>query len=146
MRDCDYEKEAETRGQEDGGDMLRWTTTRDRLGGQVEPVASNERVGRVVARFVLIDTDERRGRRCSRGGGPGKTRRWAQTRFLHSRMRLATPPPRRSLAGEENKPDVLLSGVCEASLTLSRRDFHQHNLFDMSNLTNKDYILAINNY
>lgn len=35
-------------------------TVRGRLGGQVEPVASNERVGRIVARFVLIDTDERR--------------------------------------------------------------------------------------
>lgn len=81
---------------------------RGRLGGQVE------RVGRtVVARFALIDTDERRGHVVvvSRGGGPGKAQRWAQTRFLHSRMRLATPPPRRSLAGEENKPDVLLSGV-----------------------------------
>lgn len=124
-------------------------TMRGRLGGQVEPVASNGRVGRrIVARFVLIDTDERRGRRCSRGGGPGKTQRWAQTRFLHSRMCFATPPPRRSLVGEENKPDVLLSGVCEASpLALSRCDFHQHNLFFFRIfIMNKYYILAINNY
>lgn len=26
MRDCDYEKEVEARGQEDGEDKLRWTT------------------------------------------------------------------------------------------------------------------------
>jgi len=34
---------------------------------------------------------------CSRGGGPGKTRRRTQTRILHSRMHLATPPLQRNL-------------------------------------------------
>lgn len=122
-RDRDYEEIGRSAGRrwrrQDGGPQC----VRGHTGGQVGPVARNGR-GRVGC-IALIDTDEWWGRRVV-GEGPGKTRRRAQTRFLHSRMYLATPPLRRSL------PVKKLNRMwrCQASkrhlrsFFRDRRDFH----------------------
>lgn len=93
----------------------RWTTirlrSRARRSGRSGREQRRGRVGRIAAHFALINTDESdRSLRVSPRGGSGENTEEgqlsAQTRFLHSRMRLCHTSDAKEFVGEENKPDV----------------------------------------